>query len=297
MSEIPDCTPTAYGPCAPYLTVEELVALGCGCSEFDLAPVEAEPGPDAALISNALLWASRRVFMATGYRFWGCCEATIRPCRASCAAGVAEPGFPADWPWSTWPWAELPAAWGSGLVPVWACGCPAGDPCSCTAWDRIALPLLPARDVLAVTIDGEDLDPAAYALVADAWLLRIDGDRWPSCQAVEKPLSEPGTWAVRYRHGLDLPPEALPLVGLYACELAKACRGGDCALGPGIRVASRDGVEFAVAEPSDYRERGLVGFGPLDDWISLLNGGHVTEPPRIYRPGREAPSPLIGVPP
>lgn len=280
------CEPTAYGPCAPYLGVDELAA--CGCSGFEIG-TEEEPGADRDLLTNALLWATRRVFMASGYRFWGCCEATIRPCRQSCSGIAVGGAWPSDWPWAAWPFEELPGAWASGFVPVWACSCAAGDPCSCTAWDRIPLPLLPARDVVSVEIDGAVLDPAHYRLYAGSWLLRIDGDPWPSCQAVERPLGEAGTWAVTYRHGLDLPPEAKPLVGLYACELARRCKGGDCTLPEGVRVVHRDGVEFAITEPEEYRAQGLTGFGPVDDWIALLNAGHVSEPPRIYRPGREGP--------
>lgn len=279
-------TPTAYGPCAPYATLADL-CTGCDCTGLD---VDAEYpcdglGPDAALVESALLWASRRVFMATGYQFFGCCEATIRPCRQQ-TCGVVSATLPDGFPWTSWLQPEQLPAWASGLVPVWACSCSADD-CSCTSWDRIPLPLLPAREVVSVQIDGDTLDPSSYTLVDSAWLLRVDGERWPTCQAVELPDGDVGTWSVTYRHGLDLPPEGVPLVAQYACELARACKGGDCSLGPGIRVVHRDGVEFAVAEPADYRERNLTGFGPLDDWISLLLGGHVSEPPRIYRPGRE----------
>jgi hypothetical protein len=291
---VSDCTPaTSYGPCQPYATLEDVALCGV-CSGFELdGEYDGDGlGPDAELLTQALSWASRRVFMASGYRFFGCCETTIQPCRTSCSSGVSVT-LPSDWPWSSWPWPQLPEPWLAGLVPVWACGCPSDEPCSCTRWDRIPLPLLPAREVVAVEIDGVPLDSSAYRLHAEGWLLRVDGGEWPSCQELGVEPGGEGTWTVTYRHGLDLPPEAVPLVAQYACQLAKSCRGDDCDLGPGIRVVQRAGVEFAVAEPSDYRERGLLGFGPLDDWLSLLNAGHVTEPPRIYRPGREQPAPLL----
>lgn len=277
-----------YGPCAPYLTAEEAAGF---CSDCTLPAPEA-PGYDAAVaeLEAALLWASRRVFMATGYRFFGECSAVIRPCRKGCSGLPASLSIPSDWPYPAWP---VPIG-AEGYVNVWACGCSAGDPCSCTSWDRLPLPYLPARSVTDVTIDGTALDPGAYRVVAEAWLERIDGEAWPVCQDVGAPLTEVGTWGYTLSHGLDLPPEGLPLVSAYACELLKSCAGGECALPAGVRVVSRDGVEFAVAEPSEFRELGLTGFGPLDDWIMLLNGGHVTEPPRIYRPGREAPAPILG---
>lgn len=293
-------SPTLYGPCAPYATVAD-VEEGCGDHGLDLADVpppedapegtEPTPGPDVALLEKALLWASRRAFMATGYRFFGCCEAEIRPARR-CAPGLVGLALPDGWPWASWGVAEILPSWASGFVPVLACGCPDAAPCACTPWDRIPLPLLPVREIVEVTIDGAVLDPAAYRVEAEGWLVRIDGETWPSFNA-PLPLGEEGTWSVRWRHGLDLPPEGVPLVASYGVELAKACKGGECSLGPGIRVVRREGVEFAVAEPPEYREKNLTGFGPLDDWISLLNGGHVTEPPRIYRPGREHSAPIL----
>lgn len=286
------CEPaTVYGPCAPYLTVAGAEALLCGLDGLDVGTPE-EPGPDRPLFERALAWASRRVFLATGQRFFGCCLSTIRPCRSWCEApfGVVLPG---GFPWNAWPLPELPAGWMSGFVPVWACGCAPGGSCSCSSWDRIPLPLLPVREIVEVKIDGDVLPPTAYAVEAQAYLVRIDGERWPSCQDTTKPDTEPGTWSVSYRHALDLPPEGLPLVGMYAVELAKRCKGGECQLPEGVRVVNRDGVDFAVSEPSEYRDQGLTGFGPVDDWVALLNGGHVSEPPRIYRPGRPSAASLL----
>jgi len=295
-----DCaTPTAYGPCAPYATVEDVVACG-GCSKLNLEPLDPETNPDVALLQQALEWASRRVFEATGGQWWGCCSITVAPCRPSECAYPA--GLPAGFPppplggVPVQPWEHLPAVpWGtwnaSGdpvFVNLWRCGCPSSGGCDCGAiGDVLVLPFGPVREVVSVTIDGDDL-PAEdhWVLLPDGVLVRTDGETWPRCQDRTKPLGSDGTWSVTYRHGLDLPPEAVPLVARYACELARGCRTGECDLPPGFRVVDREGVEFGVEEPAEYRMQGLTGFGPVDDWITLQRGGHVglADAPRAYRP-------------
>lgn len=288
-----DPAPTAYGPTNPYATLADLSECGSGCDAFTFDPDNPATG-DGPLLVAALGWASRRVFLASGQRFFGLTESTIRPCRARVSGLVPFSVFPFGFPWETWPWPEIPYGWDSGIMPVWACNCSLDQACQCTTWDRIPLPLLPVRAITEVKIDGAVFNASHYCVYQQGWLLRTDGDPWPSCQAVEKPDTEADTWSVTYQHGLDLPPEAVPLVGMYACELATRCKGGDCQLPAGVRVAHRDGVDFVVAEPSEYRKLGQTGFPPVDDWVALLNGGHVQEAPRIYRAGRSSNQTTLG---
>lgn len=299
-----DAPATTWGPCTPYLDAASAAALGCVCVDFDINDEANE-----AVYEAALGWASRRVFMATNYFFSGVCTAKIRPCRP-------QPMIPGLWPGGSgypiapglpgWLPTELadqyPAALpvfagfdlGGGplFVNCWACTCGL-DACSCGFASVVALPWVPVRDVTEVKVDGVVLDPAVYRLRPNTNLLaRVDGTRWPwLCQNQDEDDSHVGTWSVTFRHGIDLPPEALPLVGMYACELAKACKGQPCGLAPGVRIVSRPGVAYddVVYDPA-WREKGLVGFGPLDDWIVELRGGHTTITPRIYRPGRDWPS-------
>lgn len=263
---------TTYGPCAPYATVED-VGL-CGCSGFDLSP----ESPDLELIEAALLWASRRLFEASGGLWWGCCPVEVAPCRpVECGAPpgkVYPPPELAGWPYPSIPWGLYDASGHPAFLNVWACGCSTRTSCSCGAvGDRLVLPWAPVRSVEQVTIDG--LTFTDWRIDPDGALVRTDGLPWPSCQNLDAPLGSPGTWSVVYRFGYTLPPEAVPLVASYACELAKRCRGADCSLPAGVQVIQRDGVEFAVAEPSDYRDRRLTGFGPLDDWLALMFADHV----------------------
>lgn len=291
MSDPGDCTPTFYGPCAPYATIDDITA--CSCNGVDLSlPEPPEENPLRALADEALMWASRRVFEATDGMWWGCCTITVAPCRhpsgTPCDLPPGQRWYPpnlggADLP--AYPYGTV-TDFGPAFVNVWTCSCPRTDVCSCAiVGDRVTLPYGPVRDVLSVTIDGEVLDEAAYTLVG-ADLVRLDGEAWPACQDRTVPLGSPGTWSVEYRIGYDPPPELVPLVAQFACQLLRPCAGLDCDLPPGYTVIHRDGVDFAVQEAEGYRERGLTGFGPLDEWLLLIRGGRVAPSldATVYRP-------------
>lgn len=271
----PLCVATSWGPCAPYLDAASAAALGCVCPDLDL-----NDEANAALFEQALGWASRRTFEATGGIYTGCCSSEVRPV-PSCGDGGQVPlEFAAQYLPAAIPVIVGQDANGPLLVNCWTCG-PAGGP------PLLALPYLPVRAVERVTVDGTDLPDEAWRLRPGTNLLaRLDGSPWPSWQDPDRETGDEGTWSVVFRWGFDLPPEGLPLVAMYACELVKLCRGGTCALGPGVRIVSRPGVEYddVVVSPEDA-DRGLVGFAPLDDWILSMRHGHTTIQPRIYVPG------------
>lgn len=283
MSDPSPCVAQEWGPCAPYLTADTAAALGCSCQGLDL-----NDEADAALYGRALVWASRRLFEATGRVYTGCCTSTVRPISVACADLR---GVPVEFAQQYLPPA-IPVVVGQDangplLVNCWTC------PSSAGLATLLALPYLPVREVLRVEVNGEDLDPAAWRLRPGTNLLaRIDGAPFPIDQDPDADLGADGTWGVEFRWGWDLPPEALPLLNLFACELTKLCRGGECQLAPGVRIVSRPGVEYDEVVVGDAD--GLTGFGPLDDWIRLQRGGHTTIQPRIYVPGHDRPSPFLG---
>jgi len=282
VSDPAPCVATDWGPCSPYVSVDDAETIGCACAGLDL-----NDEATADLFEQATVWASRRVYEATGRAFPGCCTATVRPTLTTCHDLGS---VPVEFAQQYLPPA-IPTILPGGLVNCWVCPSTSGP------GTLIALPFLPVRDVLSVQIDGETLDPSAWRLRPGTNLLaRIDGNLWPTWQDPDRDLGEVGTWGIEFRWGTDLPPEGLPLVWLYACELTKLCRGSsDCQLSPGVRIVSRPGVEYdeVVVDPADAAQ-GLVGFGPLDDWIQLLRGGHTTVQPRIYVPGHGRPSPFLG---
>lgn len=267
------------GPCSPYATIADVEA--CPCAGLEIG-TEGEPGPDRAAVEAALAAASLRVWRALGGRYPGVCQVTIWPCPPVDACG-APPGT--LYPLAPW----TPAIITTGPEPQLAnvrCGCETHPRCGCVAWPRVELPWLPVLSVEEVTIDGVALDPEAWHVAGTA-VERTDGQGWPACQAPGGYPDGEGSWSITYTYGgPPFPADGIGPLVAYACELAKRCRGDACALDPSVRVVSRDGVEYEIVEPADYREQGLLGYGPLDDWIAHMRGGvdRTVEAPRLYRP-------------
>lgn len=272
----PGCEPVPYGPCGPYVLADEVV---CPCDVID-----PNDEGDAALWERMLWHASLRTWEATDGRFTGCCETTIRPCRMPVRPrpGLFDPASHL-WPWDT-PALPMVAQVNPELLLVncWACTCGLNE-CGCRRLETIRLPWLPVRSIVEVKIDGVVLDPSAYRLMPGTNVLaRIDGEFWPTCQNQALPDTEEGTWSVTFKHGADLPDDGKDLVAGFACALSKRCKGKACGLPDGILVVERPGVKYAVVDPQKYRQEGLTGYAPLDDWIMALRGGHARQRPRMW---------------
>lgn len=266
MSDVPPCTDQAFGPCTPLVTVDDL----CGeCGKLDLNDEDT-----LALFEAMLAVASERVVMATRGRFIGCCTATIRvPMEPTVCEGSLVPELAAE----LTGYEAIPLLVDGSPAPVFRnCWGPAGRP----SRKAIHLPFLPVRDVLSVTVGGELLDAGDYYVVPGTNLLRLTSEAdWPQADI-----------DIVFRHGLDLPPSARPLVAQYACELTKKCLGAECDLPEGIKVLSRPGVQFGseVILDTDYRREGLTGYKPVDDWVRQVFAGQSRTRPRMWRPRRRA---------
>lgn len=222
-----------------------------------------------------LLWAR------TG-RVYGRCERTIRPCAKRCL-GQAVTGA---WGPNGWTPMLINGSWFNV-----SCGCGATHRCSCTQVCEIELPgVLP--EPVSIVIDGDPLDLAAHPVRVDngRYLVRQDGECWPTCQDLSRPDGAAGTWSVTYTHGLPVPPEGAYLAGLLACELLKACSspdgGGDCRLPGNVRRVARQGVtiELEQALNAAAASSGSLGIAEVDLWIKTVNPHNRTRRLRVYSP-------------
>jgi hypothetical protein len=66
--------------------------------------------------------------------------------------------------------------------------------------------------------------------------------RWPSCQNLALDSSQPGTFEVTYRHGIDPPEIGRSAAAQLACELYRACNGQACQLPSNVVKIQRQGV-------------------------------------------------------
>lgn len=229
---------------------------------------------DDEVKDRAVALASATLTRLTGYRVGGC-PITVRPCKAGCA-GSYQPGY----------W-DMQSMYGAGFWPhiesgVWVNSCGCQTDCACEALCEIALPP-PVGRVDQVMLGGVLVDPATY---------RIDGNRlvwtgatacpWPTCQAMSKPLTAPGTFGVTYLNGYPVDGLGAYAAGIMAMEYARACTGGKCRLPAGVTSIARQGVAFEIA--SGAFPSGMTGIREVDTYLALWNPAALRSGPRVWSP-------------
>jgi len=161
------------------------------------------------------------------------------------------------------------------------CACP--GVCGCGA--RCEVPFVtPVAQVDEVRIDGVILDPTAYRL--DAYrgvprLVRVDGECWPDCQDMNVGPDDVGSFVIVYRPGKRLPRAGEIAAGDLACEYARACTGGDCALPGQLASLSRNGVDLEMVDPTTVLETGRTGIQSVDAFVHAVNPAGMRQRSRV----------------
>lgn len=231
---------------------------------------------DAALQQAATDWATMILWASTG-RQYGQCPITVRPC------GLGTPCGDGSLNWSGW-W---PGVGGMGWVPYnfngewFNCGCPAA--CSCDPRCQILLPE-PATGVSSVTIGGVTIDPSAYRVDNNRWLVRTDGECWPQCPDMNTDDSDT-VFEVAMLRGTPVPAPLLNAAGTLACEYLKAC-GGDrsCRLPSRVQELARNGVTVSFVDVDLLLDKGLTGINEVDMIIRALNPSSLPYRLRVRTP-------------
>ena len=210
---------------------------------------------------NAIQAASEILHILTGRQYPGVCSEILRPCPS--------PGYlPQD--------SGLPFGWypihigGVWLNSGW-CGCHSSADCGCACIPQLELGRDDVQTVDQVTIDGVILDPGAYRLDHQRWLVRIDGGTWPCCQDLTEPTTETGTWSVTITYGRPIPTSLENAALVYACELVKAKVGVDCALPARVQTLTRQGVSMTLLDPQEFLTFGRTGLYEVDMVIAAYN--------------------------
>ena len=201
----------------------------------------------------------------TGYRVGGC-PTTLRPCSQPCYSSFYYESWMSP--------LNLGGTWTN------TCGCRVNCECSPSQW--LALPL-PVGAVYEVKIDGTVFTD--WYLDATR-LYRTDGEAWPTCQAMDKPDTEVGTYSVTFLNSWPVDKLGQRAAGILASEYAKACGGGKCRLPANVTSIVRQGVSFEIeggAFPS-----GFVGIREVDAYIALWNPDQLRSKPLVWSPGPEA---------
>lgn len=240
---------TLGGPCEPW---EVMWPCTVDCSSPEITGMAVE-------VATEVVWA------LSGRQF-GLCTVTLRPCRAECG----------DYPWPSdgMNWNQ----WGGGWInPTlvagqWfnvVCGrCTTG--CSCSSISEIVLPA-PVHDVVQVKVDGVVVSGSGYRLDDNRNLVRLGAD-WPLCNDLSLDDTQPGTWSVTARYGLEVPAGGTWAVGELACELVKAmCGGEDCRLPRNVTQLIRQGATLQFPDIKELLVSGLTGLYLVDQFIAVWN--------------------------
>ena len=273
------------GPCSAWASSQDVWNC-CGQPTMTVDGVEC-----AVDFTAEALAASQVLFELSGRRFSGACERTVRPCSSNnwCGIQVLSRGHIVDY--------NYEMGWRNTY---WAVG--SAQPCGCSPIDRILLAGYPVREITEVKIDGAVVDADTYRLDERRYLTRVrdpaDPDTilmWPTCQALDLPDTEDGTFSVTYRYGMDPPIAAQMAATALACEMYRACAsgggaGGDCALPVGVTRVTRQGVTVekrAVLSWIYTRNEGKgyqTGLLPVDTFLNAYNPSGLSRRPRTWSP-------------
>ncbi len=237
-------------------------------------------GSDTGLLDGFCLAASQVLYELSGRQYVGLSQpVTVRPQASNCGC----------WPWNeTWhswgqiPWGYWSFDYGLGL---WS-GCGALGQVAysgCEPVSRVELAGYPVREIVQVKIGGDVVDPTLYRLDMNRYLVRMrDSENvnawWPSCDIQNLPDTEPGTFSITYRYGIDPPQIGHMAAAALACELWKATPsgGGDCQLPVGVRRSVRQGLTvdrslFAQWTRDPKTGAWAVGIPEVDTFLNSYN--------------------------
>jgi len=206
------------------------------------------------------------VLWALSGRQFGACPVTVRPCPENYPPSLRRRPVPTEYEVFSW----RDSSWA-----VLGCGC--ATRCIRSGPGVVHLPG-PVSSIVAVTVDGVELDPSEYALEEDR-LYRVDGF-WPS-QDMSRPVTDSGTWQVEYLRGIEPPAGVGKLVAVLATEFYNACTGGKCRLPRTITDVTRQGVSHRVFNPNDIYASGKTGIPEIDLWLSAVNPYRVLAAPTV----------------
>jgi hypothetical protein len=228
----PDCNwPVLYGKCVP-------------------PDAEVQELYESIAIEYLWRWTGRQ---------YGVCPVLIRPCRQQCMEGTSTYG-------------PVQSAWTPTLISGrWynvGCG-QCGDTCGCQYGATLKFEK-PVYAIYEITIDGIVLDPTAYRVDNARLLVRQDGQQWPFCQNLSKPLGQPGTWSISAGIGLAVPSGGQIAAGKLASELFKAsCGGTGCELPQRLQTITRQGISINMAL-DEMVDQGRTGIWIIDSWVASV---------------------------
>ncbi len=266
-----------HGPCEPWIGDADVAAC-CG----------VDVGSDTWLFSASAISASSLLYKLSGRQYPGVCTRTVRPCNErECGFQVLASGYVID------------------HSPLWTGLTWAPSVCGCQPISKVELANYPVVDILEVKIDGAIIDAAEYELARQQYLIRkrdSDGNRqfWPSCQIRDLDDTEPGTFSVKYLHGVNPPPEGVDAAAQLACEIYKSCPNAqgvqNCAIPKNATRVTKQGITIELGALRWTRKDGWnTGMKLVDAFLNAVNPYGKQRRPAIWSPDEMLPEPVATV--
>lgn len=152
------------------------------------------------------------------------------------------------------------------------CFCSNG--CGCGSVNAVNL-RMPVGRIDEVKVNGVILPPTAYRVEDGHKLVRLDGERWPSCAG--------DNFTVTYLNGYEVDVYGQFVAGLLAEEWLKMFTNPDeCRLPSGLVSASRQGMSYEIAQ--GLFPDGVTNIPEVDLYIRQWNPYAMKAIPEVYSP-------------
>lgn len=234
------------------------------------------PTPIDTALMDQLCWvASTWLWRASGRQFSGPASTTVRPV-AQCGQGGRGVGLISghladtfNSRSGTYGWWGNQGRWEGAL--------------------EVLLGHTPVRSVDQVVIDGAILSSSKYRLDDARWLVRTDGQAWPSWQDWTQPSAAGSgglsTWEVTLTWGEDPPPDGVYAAEILAGELALAAsQSGECRLPRNVQSVTRQGTSMVMMDPSLLLANGKYGLPEVDFFVASVNPAKLQQPATMTSP-------------
>lgn len=206
----------------------------------------------------------------TGMQY-GLCEVALRPCKQPCFEGTGT-FYGGRAPFQPYihngEWYNL------------GCGT-CGDKCGCDSTRALLLPG-PVESIVEVMIDGEVLPDTSYRVDNRRRLVRLDGSEWPTCQQMDRPMTDTDTWQVTYMRGTPVPIGGQVAAAILACEFASSMTDGECRLPQRVTNLTRQDVSMTFLDGFDDLKEGHTGIWEIDSWVASVM--HTPRPSTVSSP-------------
>lgn len=235
------------------VTMQGICELWVDVDDLDADCAYANP----ELVERLAVAASLVCFRLGGNRWPGVCTDSVQPGSCGCAA-IA-------WPVE------------GGVSLVSTCG------------DRhglLRLPQFPVVEIDEIRVRGVVLDPSAYRIVDDEFIVRVDGASWPSNSRVG---DQPPIIEVDYQYGAR-PSELGRRAATVLCNelLLAVCESASCRLDRRVQTITRQNVTIeAVQMPGlvDALVQGQIGLPEVDLFVAAENPSKLRREGRFVVPG------------